>query len=194
MSIGIVESSDNNFQNYPLSSSQDSVTVEDVVLEIFNEMRTPVLRHLLWLNLRQDQAEDVLQEAFLRLYQHLSRSDFSRHNIRGWTWRVAHNLGVNMRIADNRRERGGELALDEVSSWLADTRPDPEQQLQQTQSNRRVAMSIRGLNARERQCVNLRAQGLGYRQIATVLGIGRSTVADTMNRVTTFLKSQRHLS
>src|SRR5882762_9820367 len=97
----------------------ESLSTEDQVMEMFGQMRTPVLRHLLWLNLRPDQAEDVLQETFLRLYQHLSRASFPRHNLRGWVWRVAHNLGVNVRMASNRKENGAELALDDVSGWLA---------------------------------------------------------------------------
>jgi DNA-binding CsgD family transcriptional regulator len=48
------------------------------------------------------------------------------------------------------------------------------------------------LNERDRQCMHLRAQGLGYRQIASVMGVGRSTVADTLDRVTTILRSCSH--
>jgi len=92
-------------------SNIEADPVEDRILELFNEMRAPVLRHLLWMNLRPDQAEDVLQETFLRLYQHLLRDEFSRRNLRGWIWRVAHNLGVNLRLTVNRNESGAELAL-----------------------------------------------------------------------------------
>jgi RNA polymerase sigma-70 factor (ECF subfamily) len=183
-----------SYSEAEISAPVESESIEDQIMDMFTEMRSPILRHLLWLNLRPDQAEDIVQETFLRLYQHLSRSDFPRHNIRGWIWRVSHNLGVNLRVAANRKERGAELALEDVSSWLADSRPDPEQTLQQVQREQLIAVGIRLLNARDKQCVHLRAQGLGYRQIASVLGIGRSTVADTMSRVTTFLRSNSRLS
>ena len=166
--------------------------MEDQVMDLFTEMRLPIFRHLVWLHLRTDQAEDVIQETFLRLYQHLSRATFTRQNLRGWVWRVAHNLGVNVRMATSRKENSTELDLDDVSQWLVDPCPNPEQTLQQYQSEQRIATGIEELNERDRQCIHLRAQGLGYRQIASVLGMGRSTVADTLDRVTTFLRSHCH--
>ena len=170
----------------------DSLSAEDQVLLLVEEMRLPIFRHLVWLHLRADQAEDVVQETFLRLYQHLSRSSFERHNLRGWVWRVAHNLGVNLAMATSRKEGGTELDLGEVSEWLADPGPNPEQALEQMQRTERVAAGFESLNERDRQCVHLRAQGLGYRQIASVLGMGRSTVADTLDRITAFLRSHSY--
>jgi RNA polymerase sigma-70 factor (ECF subfamily) len=181
-----------NLHSANLPASVEADQVEDSILELFTEMRTPVLRHLLWMNLRPDQAEDVLQETFLRLYQHLLREEFSRRNLRGWIWRVAHNLGVNLRLTANRNENGAELALEDVSSWLADSSPNPEQILQQRQKDDRIDGGLQSLTQRDQQCVHLRAQGLGYRQIASVMGIGRSTVADTLSRVTDFLRSYSH--
>lgn len=169
-----------------------SISTEDQVMELFGEMRAPIFRHLVWLHLRADQAEDIVQETFLRLHQQLSRADFSRHNLRGWVWRVAHNLGVNLRMATNRKENRTELELEDASEWLADPNPNPEQVLQRNQREQRVVAGIQELNERDRQCVHLRAQGLGYRQIASVLGMGRSTVADTLERVTAFLRSHSH--
>ena len=173
-------------------AADDTLSVEDQVLLLFEEMRLPIFRHLVWLHLRADQAEDVVQETFLRLYQHLSRSSFERHNLRGWVWRVAHNLGVNLAMATSRKEGGTELDLGEVSEWLADPGPNPEQALEQMQRTERVAAGFESLNERDRQCVHLRAQGLGYRQIASVLGMGRSTVADTLDRITAFLRSHSY--
>ena len=78
-----------------------TLSLEEELIELFSEMRAPLQRHLLWLNLTPDQAEDVVQETFLRLFQHLSRPDFERRNLRGWVWRVAHNLGLNLRTREN---------------------------------------------------------------------------------------------
>ena len=60
--------------------------------------------------------------------------------------------------------------------------------MQQQQGEEIVAREMALLEDRAKQCFHLRAQGLGYRQIASVLGIGRSTVADTMARVTNLLR------
>jgi RNA polymerase sigma-70 factor (ECF subfamily) len=174
------------------ATRNDAVSVEDQVMELFLDMRIPILRHLLWMNLRPDQAEDILQDTFLRLYLQLTQTEFPQRNLRGWTWRVAHNLGVNLRLAMNRKENGTELDLDTISARLVDPSPNPEQTFERSQIEQKVSAGFQKLNERERQCVHLRVQGLGYRQIATVLGIGRSTVADTLDRVTTLLRSYSH--
>ena len=180
------------FPNAEASAHEEVLSVEEQVLELFSEMRVPVFRHLMWLHLRADQAEDIVQETFLRLYQQLSRAELTRHNLRGWVWRVAHNLGVNLRMATSRQENGTELELDDISEWLVDPSPNPEQTLQGRERESRIEAGVQELNDRDRQCIHLRAQGLGYRQIATILGMGRSTVADTLDRVTTFLRSHSH--
>jgi RNA polymerase sigma factor (sigma-70 family) len=92
----------------------------------------------------------------------------------------------------NRKENGTELDLDTISARLVDPSPNPEQTFERSQIEQKVSAGFQKLNERERQCVHLRVQGLGYRQIATVLGIGRSTVADTLDRVTTLLRSYSH--
>ena len=170
----------------------ETVSVEDQVMELFTEMHAPIYRHLIWLHLQSDQAEDIVQETFLRLYQHLSRPNAPRRNLRGWVWRVAHNLGLNLCVSSNRMQSRKELNLDEISTWLVDPGLNPEQSLLQSQSEQRLNVGIERLSARDRLCIDLRAQGMGYREIASVLGIGRSTVADTLVRVTTFLRSFSH--
>jgi RNA polymerase sigma-70 factor (ECF subfamily) len=169
--------------------SEADLPAEDQVIHLFTGLRIPILRHLMWMNLRPDEAEDVLQEAFLRLYQQLLRDNFPRDNLRGWVWRVAHNLGVNIRRAANRKENSAAMDIDAILAQLADPKPSPEQQLLQRQWEANVHIGIQLLNERDRQCVHLRAQGLGYREIASMLGIGRSTVADTLERVTRLLRS-----
>jgi RNA polymerase sigma-70 factor (ECF subfamily) len=181
-----------NLLTLAIGSPEQSLPAEDIVMNVFSVMRSPLYRHLMWMSLSPDQAEDVIQEAFLRFYQQLSSDKLPHYNLRGWVWRVAHNLALDMRNAANRKRHGGEIDLETVSDWLADPSPDPHQIAELKQSRQRVEAGIEQLNERDRQCVHLRVQGLGYRQIASILGIGRSTVADTLDRVTIFLRSCNH--
>ncbi len=64
--------------------------------------------------------EEVIQDVFLALYQHLQKGG-SRQNLRGWIFRVAHNLGLNRRLA-RALEAVSDLASQDA---LAATRPDP---------------------------------------------------------------------
>src|SRR5580692_4143492 len=56
----------------------------------FDELRVPVYRYLVCNGLGSADAEEVVQETFLRLYRHLSRQG-SRPNLRGWIFEVARN-------------------------------------------------------------------------------------------------------
>lgn len=181
-----------NFFRIGIGSPEEPVPTQLIVMNIFALMRSPLHRHLLWLGLSPDQSEDVIQETFLRFYQQLSTGALPHYNLRGWVWRVAHNLALDLRSAATRKRNGTEMNLDAVSEWLADPGPGPHQIAEWKESRQRVEAGIEQLSERDRQCVHLRVQGLGYRQIASMLGIGRSTVADTLDRVTTFLRSCNH--
>jgi len=68
--------------------------------ETFVELREPVCRYLLALGLPPAEAEEIVQETFLRLCQHLA-SDGAQPNLRGWIFRVAHKLARD----EHRRRR-----------------------------------------------------------------------------------------
>ncbi len=144
---------------------------------LFRELRKPLLRYLVCLGLSSDEAQDVVQDAFLSLHRHLS-SGGSQENIRSWLFRVAHNRARNCQTSYDRRfsaplEDGAESALDEAT---------PERMFLEKEKRERLGNAIRTLAAAERECLLLRASGLRYREIGEVLGIPTSTVADTVDR------------
>jgi DNA-directed RNA polymerase specialized sigma24 family protein len=61
---------------------------------LYRELRKPLLRYLVCLGLSTDEAQDVVQDAFLSLHRHLA-SGRSQENIRSWLFRVAHNRARN---------------------------------------------------------------------------------------------------
>jgi len=144
---------------------------------LFGELRKPLLRYLRCLGLSADEAQDVVQDAFLSLHRHLSAGG-SRENIRAWLFRVAHNQARNRQNSYDRRfgeplENDADAILDEAT---------PERLLLEKEKLERLANAIRRLSDSERDCLLLRASGLRYREIGEVLGIATSTVADTVER------------
>src|ERR1700731_231234 len=69
---------------------------------LYRELRKPLLRYLVCLGISADEAQDVVQDAFLSLHRHLA-SDGSRENIRSWLFRVAHNAARNRQNCYDRR-------------------------------------------------------------------------------------------
>ena len=147
------------------------------VTTLYRELRKPLLRYLVCLGLTSDEAQDVVQDAFLSLQRHLA-SDGAQENIRGWLFRVAHNQARNRQTSYHRQF--GER-LDSEMDFLAHD-ATPEQRVLEKEKFRRLAAAIRLLTESERECLLLRAGGLRYREIGEVLGIATSTVADTVER------------
>src|ERR1700726_1978242 len=144
---------------------------------LYRELRKPLLRFLVCLGLSSDEAQDVVQDAFLSLQRHLG-SVGTQENIRGWLFRVAHNQARNRQTSYHRRFSE---PLDGEMDFLADD-ATPEQRVLEKEKFRRLATAIRLLTEPERECLLLRAAGLRYREIGEVLGMGVSTVGDTVER------------
>jgi RNA polymerase sigma-70 factor, ECF subfamily len=157
------------------AASQDA----EFVIELFDELRRPLARYLLTLGLAAEDAEDVVQEAFLALFQHLGRGG-SRGNLRGWLFRVAHNLGLKRRAAA--RRSAAVAGLDDLAAAQADPGENPEQQFASAQRERRLEAVLSALAEQDRWCLALRAEGLRYRDIADVLGISLGSVAASLSR------------
>ena len=144
---------------------------------LFRELRKPLLRYLLCLGLSKDEAGDVIQDAFLSLHRHLA-SGGSQPNIRAWLFRVAHNRARNCHRSHDRRFGAPlEDGFDVVSNQAT-----PERLVLEKEKFQRLELAIRHLAQQERECLLLRAGGLRYREIAEVLGIPTSTVADSVDR------------
>src|ERR1700733_8562388 len=75
------------------------------VVALFDGYRRRLLGYVSAFRITGHDGEEVVQEVFLSLFCHL-RLGKSRRNLRGWIFRVAHNLALKQRHANQRsRER-----------------------------------------------------------------------------------------
>jgi RNA polymerase sigma-70 factor (ECF subfamily) len=151
----------------------------------FDELRVPVYRYLVCGGLGPADAEEVVQETFLRLYRHLSRSG-SRTNLRGWIFEVARNAARDRRKSARWQRT---VALDPAAG-IVDPGTGPEDQAILDQSERRLQAAIMRLSGQQRECILLRISGLRYREIAEVLGINVSSVGELVARATARLTEE----
>jgi RNA polymerase sigma-70 factor (ECF subfamily) len=161
--------------------SSPASDLENEVTQLYDDLRAPLLRYLSSFGLSVHDVEEIIQEAFLSLFLHL-RAGKPRSNIRGWIFRVAHNLGLKRR-EKNHRALKIIVNSDEcpVESQL-DAAPDPEQQMSQLQRRTRLLAVLNVLPEQDRQCLYLRAEGLRYREIAQVLEVSLGSVALSLAR------------
>ncbi|MEP7365925.1 MAG: RNA polymerase sigma factor [Acidobacteriota bacterium] len=153
--------------------------IEAEVSALFTEFRVPLLRYLSSLGLSMADGEDVVQEVFLSLFRHL-QAQKPRDHLRGWIFRVAHNLALKRRMQNGRAE--AMAAGDPSENALADPAPNPEEQTVMEGANRRVLSVVNGLPERDRNCLFLRAEGLRYREIAEALEMSLGAVAASLSR------------
>ena len=144
---------------------------------LYREQRKPLLRYLVCLGLSADEAQDVVQDAFLSLHRHLA-SDRSQENLRSWLFRVAHNGARNRQHSYDRSLRQTTRSRPRLDCSEA----TPEQVVLEKEKLHRLGKAILLLTEPERECLLLRAGGLRYREIAEVLQIPTSTVGDTVDR------------
>jgi RNA polymerase sigma-70 factor (ECF subfamily) len=149
-------------------------TLEEEVVELFDSFREPLLRYLASFGLPLADGEEIVQEVFLSLFQHLRRGG-GRTNLRGWLFRVAHNLGLKRR---SRTPRGSNALWE----WMPDPAPGPEEQFFTGETERRVQAVLRALPEQDRRCLTLRAEGLRYREIAETLAMSLGAVSLSLAR------------
>jgi len=146
---------------------------EDDVVALFDQLRNPLLRYLLSFGLSVADGEEIVQEVFLALFQHLRRGG-ARGNLRGWLFRVGHNLALRRRHLARR----GIQNLIEAHEQA----PDPEEQVLHEEKQRRLLAVYQALPEKDRACLSLRAEGLRYREIAQVLEISLGAVSLSLAR------------
>jgi RNA polymerase sigma-70 factor (ECF subfamily) len=148
--------------------------IGDEVVAMFERHRNPLLRYLLSFRIAAPEAEEIVQEVFLSLFQHL-RMGKSRANLQGWLFKVAHNLALKNRLRAQRQSPA-------VPQAQTDSAPDPEEQMADMQRQNRLLAVVKALPELDRWCLSLRAEGLRYREIAEVLGISLGAVANSLEK------------
>jgi len=136
------------------------------------------------------EAEDVVQEAMLRLWRMAPDWQEGQAQLSTWLYRVVTNLCI-----DRRRRRRPSEPLDSVPEPVA-TEPAGPAALMETQRAAALQAALDGLPDRQRQAVILRhLDGLSNPEIATVMQIGveavESLVARGKRALATVLRGQR---
>src|SRR5271167_3856573 len=108
-------------------ATQESMEHKKLLVDLYDREQVPLRRYLMFLGVRPESAEEFVQEAFLRLHQHL-QSGGERTNLRAWLYRVVHNLAVSeMQSARNRWTEAIEEAG--TAGQIVDRRDSPEELL-----------------------------------------------------------------
>lgn len=163
------------------SQPTDIERVRAAVLDAYRRHAGELSRLAMNMTRNRSLAQDVLQETFLRYFLTQMHGEVVTDE-RGWLWGVMRSL-----IADWKRSAAldSEVALEDAAGAPAD---EPEDDVAATRALPWVGKAARILAPREQECIQLRAQGLQYREIATAMQIDVGTVGALLNRAVRKLK------
>lgn len=148
-------------------------SLQERVVLLYEAHREGIYRFLVGHGLTPGEAQEVAQDVFVDLFRALQRGT-SIGSEQAWLYTVAGRAAVDFW----RRNRFGEVDFDSVAADLRSIEPSPEIQAASMERRHRVAAAVARLPKEQRMCIQLRMQGLRYREIATILGVATSTVAE----------------
>jgi RNA polymerase sigma-70 factor (ECF subfamily) len=125
----------------------------------------------------REEAEDLAQEVFLKLHQRPLPPE-REHNLPGWLYRVATNLGYNALRASRRRQARQERVAEPESS----TEGPPLEAALAAEEREAVRQVLATMPPRQQACLVLRHQGLSYAEVAAALGVASSSVGTLLAR------------
>lgn len=141
-----------------------------------------------------DEAPDLYQEVFLKIYRSLARFRFEAR-FSTWLYRVVMNVCFDyLRRQKSRDEVQAPETLEgetEYFQGVPDHRPalDPERALRSGEIRRRIETALKRLGPRERMVFELRHfQGLKLRAIGDLCGTSEETAKNSLFRATQKLR------
>ena len=151
----------------------------------------PVLRMALNLLHSEEDARDVYQEAFLRVYRNLSKFRFDC-SFSTWLYRIVSNLCLDqLRKRKVRREEATSVSTPEGEvdrlQFLPESRADvdPQRRLLSSEVNSRITETMDQLTPRERLVFEMRHfQGMRLRAIGESLGVTEEAAKNCLFRAT----------
>jgi RNA polymerase sigma-70 factor (ECF subfamily) len=156
------------------------------LVEQYQHRLVAVMAHLVG---NADEAEDLAQEVFLRVYRarqkYRPRSKFST-----WLFTIANNLALNALRARQRKpvsplpvQESGPLGPRPQEQLVQDPGTGPQQRVQKQELAAVIRRALDGLNERQRMAVVLnKFEDMNYAEIAEVMGLTTKAIKSLLSR------------
>src|SRR5215471_2890539 len=147
----------------------------ETIEQLFAALESPLLSYALRLAGQLNIAEDLVQEAFMKLHEQFD----AVREPRRWLYRTVHNLALNQRRKDSKivalPVNNEEDAPGPVEP--ADTQPLPDEQIARLEGIGLVRLSLETLDKRSQELVKLKFNdGLSYKEISVRTGLSVGNV------------------
>jgi RNA polymerase sigma-70 factor (ECF subfamily) len=142
----------------------------ETIEELFAALESPLLSYALRLAGDGSVAEDIVQDAFMRLHAQFNEVREPRR----WLYRTVHNLALNHRRQEGRIVPLAALAgaSAPIANDTADPQPLPDEQIARWEGIGLVRLSLKTLDDRSREVVRLKFnEELSYKEISARTGL-----------------------
>ena len=142
--------------------------------ELFQELEGPLLLYAMKLVQNSETAQDLVQDAFLRLHTRLN----DVQQPKAWLYRTVHNLAMNHHRKHNRvvpfRQEGEDSGTDHCSAIIepVDEEPLPDERIEHLENIGLAMLSLNKLGSEARDIVRLKfVEELSYKEISERMGL-----------------------
>lgn len=130
------------------------------------------------------QALDLVQEAFVKLWENCSKVDFSK--AKSYLWTTVNNLFLN-----SIKHQKVVLSYAKDSPYIDRTNQDPEYLMQEEEFKQKLLKAIEDLTVSQREVFLMnRIDGKKYREIAEIQGVSQKTVEKHMSAALKILRTK----
>ena len=180
----------------PAPGATTDPALAELLLHTFNELRDELVSTLWFLLGNPEDAQDVAQEVFLRVYR--SREGYEASaKFTTWLYRIATNLAVN-HARDTRNERPEKtVSLDQpddetgLTMEVPDSTLSAEEMLLRRERLAAIRQRVQALPERQRMAVAMhKYQHMDYKQIGEVLKLSESATKSLLFRAYETLRQQ----
>jgi len=137
-----------------------------------------------WLTRSHEDAEDIVQEAFLRAFaafESFRGEDAKPQNAKAWLLTIVRN--TSMTLLKRNRNAGATIGFEEALQEPIERSPDPEEGLLISCDREQVRQALEQLPSDFREALVLREmEGLSYKEIAAAIGVPLGTVMSRLSR------------
>jgi len=191
-----IKSQDDDFSFFdPLFMSQNFLEIPDEVLAtqarsekeafatLIDRYESRLLRYILRISsLSQAEAEDTLQEVFVKLWQNINEYDESQ-KFSSWIYRITHNETISafrkkVSRGDDQKVSIDDEMVQEVSSHIS-----VEKEVDENITTVQVHSILQTLPEKYKEVLVLRfLEGYSYGEMADILSVPEGTVATLLSR------------
>ena len=151
----------------PFRPSPHPMEEKPTLRQVFDAEESPLLRYAHGMVGQRETAEDLVQDAFLKLHAHWDEVVHPR----AWLFRCVRNLALS-HLRDHQRE----TPMDPAREWQSAT-PDPEQALGKLEAIGTLQFLVAELHEDDRALISLKYHdGLKYDQISQRTGLSVGNV------------------